>query len=584
MLPPDECSYVFGNPPFGGAKFQSPEQRAQVRRVADLGGSGGTLDYVAAWFIRAGDYVRPTQPSDGVKPARIGFVATNTITQGEQVAQLWPLLLDRRRLDIAFAHRTFAWGSDARGKAHVHVVIIGLDAADQAPRERHLLAYGDINGEPLEGRHDVITPYLFDGGALINPHLVVHEEAHALNGMSRLYTGSQPIDGGHYILDDDGRDALLDECPAAEPYVRPFVGSQEYLNGRSRWLLWLGEAPLELLRNAPSLRERNAPSLRERIAAVRELRRRSKGTSTRALADTPTLFQNLIPTAPFLVVPEVSSERREYVPIGWLEPPVIPSNLVRVLEGASKSIFAGCGSSSSTAPGASCERHGKSYLTCRRRGGEGGGGGLLTGSAIPSAYRWAWFRWYSRVVEVPLRFEVAAGFVAPGALEPPRLQPSWRRRRIRTRAWMKQGYCVAPACTSELHPVADQVPHAPSMTPVAMEHRHRLADVLGHVDEVDYHTVRSTAALARSSRVSAPSTSATHPGAQPAPSRRSSPGGVPADAAASARHRRPPRPDRRPPPGCVDRGVLAGACASTPSPSVQLPFELALTHLLGFAR
>ena len=109
------------------------------------------------------------------------------------------------------------------------------------------------------------------------------------------------------------------------------------------------------------------------------------------------------------------------------------------------------------------------------------------------------------------------------------------------------------------------------MTPVAMEHRHRLADVLGHVDEVDYHTVRSTAALARSSCVSAPSTSATHPGAQPAPSRRSSPGGVPAGAAASARHRRPPRPDRRPLPGCVDRGVLAGACASTPGPVGAAP-------------
>ncbi len=332
VLPPDECSYVFGNPPFGGSKFQSPEQRAQVRRVAALGGSGGTLDYVAAWFIRAGDYVRRTQPAGGAPP-RIGFVATNSITQGEQVAQLWPLLLDHRRLEIAFAHRTFAWGSDARGKAHVHVVIIGLNAADHAPRDRRLFSYEDINGEPLEGRHAAITPYLFDGGALANPHLVVHEEAHALNGMSRLYTGSQPIDGGHYILDDDGRDALLEECPAAAPYVRPFVGSQEYLNGRSRWLLWLGEAPPELLRNAPALRER--------VAAVRELRRRSKRTSTRALADTPTLFQiNLIPTGPFLVVPEVSSERREYVPIGWLEPPIVPSNLVRVLEGATKPIFA----------------------------------------------------------------------------------------------------------------------------------------------------------------------------------------------------------------------------------------------------
>ena len=332
VLPPDECSYVFGNPPFGGAKQQSPKQRAQVRRVADLGGSGGTLDYVAAWFIRAGDYVQRAQRA-GAAPARIGFVATNSITQGEQVGQLWPLLLDRRLLEIAFAHRTFAWGSDARGKAHVHVVIIGLDAAEHAPRDRRLFAYEDINGEPLEGRHAVITPYLFDGGALANPHLVVHEEAHALNGMSRLYTGSQPIDGGHYILDDDGRNALLEACPAAEPYVRPFVGSQEYLNGRSRWLLWLGEAPPELLRNEPALRER--------VAAVRELRRRSKRTSTRALADTPTLFQiNLIPTTPFLVVPEVSSERREYVPIGWLEPPVIPSNLVRVLEGATKPTFA----------------------------------------------------------------------------------------------------------------------------------------------------------------------------------------------------------------------------------------------------
>ena len=332
VLPPDECSYVFGNPPFGGAKFQSPEQRAQVRRVAALGGSGGTLDYVAPWFIRAGDYVQQAQ-SAGSAPPRIGFVATNSITQGEQVAQLWPLLLDRRRLEITFAHRTFAWGSDARGKAHVHVVIIGLNAADHAPRERRLFVYEDINGEPLEGRHAVITPYLFDGGALANPHLVVHEQAHALNGMSRLYTGSQPIDGGHYILDDDGRDALLEECPAAEPYVRPFIGSQEYLNGRSRWLLWLGEAPPELLRKAPALRER--------VAAVRELRRRSKRSSTRSLADTPTLFQiNLIPTGPFLVVPEVSSERREYVPIGWLEPPVIPSNLVRVLEGATKPIFA----------------------------------------------------------------------------------------------------------------------------------------------------------------------------------------------------------------------------------------------------
>ena len=128
LLRPEDCAFVFGNPPFGGAKYQSKAQRAQVRRIADLGGTGGTLDYVTAWFIKAGVYAQGTA-------VRIGFVATNSITQGEQVAQLWPILFNRCGLEVAFANRTFAWGSDARGKAHVHVVIIGLDgrAVGEAP-------------------------------------------------------------------------------------------------------------------------------------------------------------------------------------------------------------------------------------------------------------------------------------------------------------------------------------------------------------------------------------------------------------------------------------------------------------------
>ena len=332
VLPPDECSYVFGNPPFGGSKFQSPEQRAQVRRVAALGGSGGTLDYVAAWFIRAGDYVRQTQPAGGAPP-RIGFVATNSITQGEQVAQLWPLLLDHRRLEIAFAHRTFAWGSDARGKAHVHVVIIGLDAASHTPADRRLFAYEDINGEPLEAIHAVITPYLFDGSALVNPHLVVREEGRPINGLIQLLTGSQPIDDGHYIFDAEERLAFLEAEPDAAPFMRPFVGAREYLRGGERWILALHDA-------SPATLGR-LPHIRERIATVRAYRRTSKRTSTLKLADTPTLWQvNVLPTAPFLVLPEVSSERREYVPIGWLEPPVIPSNKLRLLPDATLADFA----------------------------------------------------------------------------------------------------------------------------------------------------------------------------------------------------------------------------------------------------
>ena len=332
VLPPDECSYVFGNPPFGGSKFQSPEQRAQVRRVAALGGSGGTLDYVAAWFIRAGDYIRRTQAAGGAPP-RIGFVATNSITQGEQVAQLWPLLLDHRRLEIAFAHRTFAWGSDARGKAHVHVVIIGLVAAEHAPRDRRLFAYEDINGEPLEGRHAVLTPYLFDGGSLANPHLVVREEGNPVNGMRQLITGSKPIDDGHYIFKAEERSAFLEAEPEAATLLRPFVGAREYLRGSERWIFALHDA-------SPALLAR-LPHVRERIAAVRAYRTDSHSKPTQQLANTPTLYHvNVLPTAPFLVLPEVSSERREYVPIGWLEPPAIPSNKLRLLPNATLADFA----------------------------------------------------------------------------------------------------------------------------------------------------------------------------------------------------------------------------------------------------
>ena len=179
FLPPEECAFVFGNPPFGGAKFQSVSQRAQVRRIADLGGSGGTLDYVTSWFIKAGGYAYGT----GV---RIGFVATNSITQGEQVAQLWPILFNRCGLEIAFAHRTFAWGSDARGKAHVHVVILGLDLLEAARPEKRLFSYPDIKGEPEESRHAALSPYLIDAGGLADPHLTVREESAPVNGLPKL--------------------------------------------------------------------------------------------------------------------------------------------------------------------------------------------------------------------------------------------------------------------------------------------------------------------------------------------------------------------------------------------------------------
>ncbi|MDE2812599.1 MAG: N-6 DNA methylase [Gemmatimonadota bacterium] len=320
LLPPKECSYVLGNPPFVGAKFQSPEQREQVRHIAALGKSGGTLDYVTAWFIKAGEYVQQSA-------ARIGFVATNSITQGEQVAQLWPILFDRCKLDIAFAHRTFAWGSDARGMAHVHVVIIGLAKRGDAPKERRLFSYDDPKSDPQESKHAALSPYLFDAGGLTDSRIVVKESAQALNGLPKLIIGSKPIDGGHYIFNADERAAFLREEPDVEPYLRPFVGSREFLQGGERWILHLADVPPQVLKTLLKVRER--------ISAVRSYRLASKSKPTQALAETPTLYHvNVIPTAPFLVVPEVSSERRDYIPIAWLEPPVIPSNKVRILSNA----------------------------------------------------------------------------------------------------------------------------------------------------------------------------------------------------------------------------------------------------------
>jgi hypothetical protein len=317
LLAPGDCSYVLGNPPFGGAKYQSDKQRAQVRRIAHLGGSGGTLDYVTAWFIKAADYLRQSF-------AKVGFVATNSITQGEQVAQLWPVLLDRYGLEIGFAHRTFAWGSDARGMAHVHVVIIGLTRSDREPAEKRLFSYSDIKGDPTESRHAALTPYLFDAGTVVNRHLVVEEARRSLCNVPQLFSGCQPIDDGQYIFNAEERAEFLSQEPKAKKYMHPFIGSVEFINGGERWILIL---------DGESLRElRSLPAVMKRVAAVRKFRSQSRRASTLQLAEVPTRFQvTVIPTAPFLVIPEVSSERRAYVPIGWLKPPTIPSSLVRVL-------------------------------------------------------------------------------------------------------------------------------------------------------------------------------------------------------------------------------------------------------------
>jgi hypothetical protein len=226
------------------------------------------------------------------------------------------------------------------------VVILGLDRRDQARPDRRLFSYPDIRGDAVETVHRAISPYLFDAGGLVDPHTVVKEEPRPINGLSRIVIGSKPIDGGHFIFSLEEMQAHLALEPEAAKFFHPYIGSREFLQGGERYILYLGDAsPVEL---------RDLRMVREVIAKVRAYRlgeipakgksdddKSEPGLSSLQLAQTPTRFHvTVVPSSPFLVLPEVSSERREYIPIAWLEPPTIPSNKVRILIDATLLDFA----------------------------------------------------------------------------------------------------------------------------------------------------------------------------------------------------------------------------------------------------
>ena len=321
VLSAAQCDYVLGNPPFGGFVMRTEEKQKQSKELmTQLGATGSRLDYVAAWFLKAGEYLRGRR-------ARIGFVATNSITQGEQVAQLWPALFERYDLEIAFAHRTFAWGSDARGVAHVHVVIIGLSDRESVTNVRRLYTYESLTGDAQEARVAAISPYLIDAGQLFDRHLVVKRLRASINSFPKINVGTKPVDGGHYLMGEAERAQFLTEEPSADDLLRPFLGSDEYINGRKRWILHVsGQSPTLL---------RSLPHVMNRIRKVRHYRTNEAGKLGQSLADQPTAYHvSSIPEKAFLVIPETSSERRHYVPIGWLHPPAIPSNLLLVVQNA----------------------------------------------------------------------------------------------------------------------------------------------------------------------------------------------------------------------------------------------------------
>lgn len=335
LVAPGQDVFLFGNPPYKGAKQQAVSERELIRKLAALPGRGGTLDYVCGWFIKACDYAKAG--------AGVGLVSVNSIVQGEQAGQLWPLVFRRFGLSIAFAHQPFKWFADTARSANVHVVVIGLGPAASSPTHRRLYVYSDPAGGAAVVECAEISPYLIVGDRLDDPATVVQKEARPINGLQSLRTGTKPIDGGYYILTDAERDSLVHSEPAAATFIHPFIGCDEFINGISRHLLVLEKATPKQLREMPAVR-----ALVEKVARYRraEIHRKDgsqklKKPTEPALVKNPLRFHiRAFPSVPFLVIPEVSSEHRRYVPIGWLRPPAIPSNLVKFIEGASLADFA----------------------------------------------------------------------------------------------------------------------------------------------------------------------------------------------------------------------------------------------------
>ncbi|MGV8897635.1 MAG: type IIL restriction-modification enzyme MmeI [Burkholderiaceae bacterium] len=309
----EELSYILGNPPFLGYTQQSGDQKSDVEIVFGNLKNAGTLDFVAAWYIKAARYIQGT----GIACA---FVSTNSITQGEQVAVLWAEMLQRYGVKIHFAHRTFKWSNEASGKAAVHCVIIGFANFDAA--NKTLFEYADISGEPLAIQTRQINPYLVDGA-----NIFLEKRRIPICNVPVMIKGSQPTDGGNLLLSDQEKNTLLAAEPEAAKWIKPFLGADEFLNNVRRWCLWLTEISPHELR---VLRE-----ITKRVQLVKEMRLASTKKQTVELALTPTIFGEIRQTdKPYLLIPSVSSENRKYIPIGYMTPDVIASNLVFMMPNA----------------------------------------------------------------------------------------------------------------------------------------------------------------------------------------------------------------------------------------------------------
>ena len=312
VAPKSELTYIMGNPPFVGYGFQTKEQKSDVCNIyTDEKGktykAAGKIDYVACWYFKAAEYVQSTK-------IRVAFVSTNSITQGEQVAFVWKPLCERFDVHIDFARRTFRWDSEASETARVHCVIIGFSVVPNCKSKRlyeqdKTIVVNNINF------------YLIDA-----PIVFVESRANPICEVPSIQTGNRPTDGGHLIVEADEIDDFLKREPSAKPYIKRLIGAKEFINNLDRYCLWLvGVNPTEL---------RKMPLVMERVKQVRETRLASPDPGARKLAETPTLFRETNNPKTFIVIPNVSSENRHYIPLGFLDDNTIPTNLVSIVPNA----------------------------------------------------------------------------------------------------------------------------------------------------------------------------------------------------------------------------------------------------------
>ncbi len=307
IVSPEELTYLLGNPPFRGKQFRTDEQNEGMALVCEGRiESYGILDFVATWYVKAAEYIQGSR-------IRCALVSTNSITQGEQAGTLWPFLFSRG-VSIDFAHRTFRWTNEASGAAAVFVVIIGFSLKGTGRRPAIIHDYSDPDAEPVALEANNINPYLVSGRDIV----VTSRTTPICDRVPSISFGNMPNDGGYLLFSEDERREFLVLEPGAEKYFRLFVGSEEFINKIKRYCLWLLDAdPSELKR---------LPAVLERIEAVRKVRSGSKREATRKLAATPALFGEIRQSSePYIAIPKTSSERRQYIPIGFLKEDVITS-------------------------------------------------------------------------------------------------------------------------------------------------------------------------------------------------------------------------------------------------------------------